>query len=466
MAVLAFVLYRYVISEVGIESFGLWSVVLSIGAFYRLAECGFSEAVVRFLPMAHGVAGGLESKVIIETATTTCALLLVFLLPISYFAFPRILEWSVGVEGLKKCLPLIPYVVISFAISVFGSIWSSALDGFHRTDIRTNIALLGQIVMLGAALVMVPKAGTLGLAAAHLMSSALVAGVAWICVRRELKCVQVFPFGWSYPAVKKLLSYGLGVQTSSLLMLLFDPLARVFASRFGDLSAVAYFDIANQVVTRVRALIVSANQTVVPEIASAVRSAGSALNLFYERNWRVVVFVSLIVYGFLYVISGLVSYIFLGSVVADFLFFYELIVLAWLLNTLNIPAHFFNLGLGKVRPNVYSSLIVSFLNLSLGWVLGAALGALGVVIAYAIALVLGSVYLVLEIGVRLGVSHVKIIRASFSVPGVLLPLVMALSHVFWREFDSQAPVWTIPLFLLFAFVGWRTSGRSVFSSSS
>ena len=80
--------------------------------------------------------------------------------------------------------------------------------------------------------------------------------------------------------------------------MLLDPLAKVLLSRFGGLSAVAYFEMANRMVSQARSLIASANQVLVPyysKVAETTRgriqmsTSGTSKQRCFSALWSSVV---------------------------------------------------------------------------------------------------------------------------------------------------------------------------------
>jgi O-antigen/teichoic acid export membrane protein len=70
--------------------------------------------------------------------------------------------------------------------------------------------------------------------------------------------------------------------------------------------------------------------------------------------------------------------------------FSMILTVAWFLNTLMSPAYFANLGTGELRWNTGGHVAIGVLNFLLGVSLGLLYGGIGVVLAWALALLIGS----------------------------------------------------------------------------
>src|SRR5690606_15123104 len=140
--------------------------------------------------------------------------------------------------------------------------------------------------------------------------------------------------------------------------------------RFGGAAAVGYFEMANQVVLKVRALIVTANQAIVPRIAQVVEISPEKLNELYRQNVRIIIFFTLPVFGLLYAWAGLFSWLLVGHVNHQLMFLLQLNIVAWSFNLIGAPAYFANMGTGQVGWNTLTHFLMGFLNAGLGWLLG------------------------------------------------------------------------------------------------
>jgi len=83
-----FVLFRYLLIEIGSEQVGIWSLILATASATRISEMGFSASAVKFT--AKYIARG-EIKKASEIIQTTVLTIGVFLAVILLLAYPLIL---------------------------------------------------------------------------------------------------------------------------------------------------------------------------------------------------------------------------------------------------------------------------------------------------------------------------------------------------------------------------------------
>lgn len=92
----------------------------------------------------------------------------------------------------------------------------------------------------------------------------------------------------------------------------------------------------------------------------------------------------------------MVSQLWIGEYNPFFMTVGYLMLLAMFINTLTGPAYFSNLGTGNVYSNSVAQLIIGMCNLVLGLLFGGYGAGVGVVVVYAVALTVGSLYLMIK----------------------------------------------------------------------
>ena len=262
---------------------------------------------------------------------------------------------------------------MSLWLTIVGAVFQGGLDGCQRMDLRAGLVVTGQALLLALAIWLVPRCGLVGLAWAQIGQGLFLAGAGRWLLRRALPALPRLPRKWSRPVLRDMLGYGANVQAATVFMLLLDPVAKALMARFGGPAAAGFFEMANQVLLKVRALIVSANQAIVPHVAALAEAEPARLTRLYRDNMRLLVFVTLPVFALLIAWAGGLSWLLVGAYQPEFVFLITLLAVAWSANIFAGPAHFTNLGTGHVGWNTLSHVLMGALNAGLGWLLGAQL---------------------------------------------------------------------------------------------
>lgn len=391
--VLLFALYRYVNGTLGVEQLGVWAVVLATASVSRLADLGLGGSVTRFVARDRARGDGPRAVQAVDTTFLTLLVTVGAVLPLLYPALAAALPWFLQGRALADGLAVLPYALVSLWLTLLASVLQGGLDGCERMDLRAASVVLGQVLMLALAMAWVPSHGLAGLALAQIAQAAATLLASRVLLRRALPGLPWWPRRWARPVLREMLGYAANLQLAAIAMLFFDAATKALMARFGGASAAGYFEMANQLVQKLRAVIVTANQAVVPHMARLAETDPSHLRQVYRANLRLLAFFALPAFALLLAWAGGFSWLLIGRVEAPFVSLLWAVGLAWLLNVFCGPAYFSNLGTGHVGRNTISHVGMGVLNVALGWMLGARYGAAGVAAGYVAALAAGSVYL-------------------------------------------------------------------------
>jgi O-antigen/teichoic acid export membrane protein len=383
------ILYRYLLDTIGVEKFGIWAVVLATASAARVSELGMAGSVTKFVASFFAQDNDLAIAEIIQTAAISLGLAFGLILIISYPILFWLLPYVLPEQGLELGRIILPYGLISLWMTSLASIWMSGLDGVLRSDIRAGIMIFGSFAFLIISLFSVRHYGLLGLAIAQVVQGIILVLLGWLGLKRTILSLPLFPLQWKMARFKEMFCYGVNFQVNSIVKLLFEPITKILLGHFGDLSAAGYFEMAQRVVMKVRALIVESNRVIVPVFAGLDASNGDVGKL-YVNNIRFLLFLITPVFASLLAFSSVISEIWIGSLQTQFVAMLTSLTLAWYLNSITTPAYFVYLGQGKLRWVTFAHIFIGVTNLIFGYIFGNFWGWQGVILGFTCALVFGS----------------------------------------------------------------------------
>lgn len=249
------VIYRHVLDVLGIEAVGLWSVVLATASSARISEFGLGASVTRFVAARRAQGDFVAARECLQTGALTVGALLAGVLVAVYPVFEWALPFVLPSTAIHDGLALLPYALASVWFNALAGVWQGGLEGCLRSDLRAGLVIGSSFVFMAVVFVATPSMGLLGLAAAQVAEAVLLACLGWFVVRRVLGDAPWLPFEWNRTRLAEMLRYGVNVQILGIVMLLFEPIAKVWFVRYGGLPAAGYFELAEQLVTRIRAVI-------------------------------------------------------------------------------------------------------------------------------------------------------------------------------------------------------------------
>jgi O-antigen/teichoic acid export membrane protein len=408
-AVLMFFLYRYLLKQLGSEQLGIWAIVLASTSVGRLTDMGFSGAVLKFVANSLAIDDTEKAARLIQTAAISIAGALVTLMLVALPGLDLALQWSLPVTALPAAREILPFAIASLLFSMVSGIFQSSIDACHHMSVRNILLIAGNLLYIAATLLLVPSYGLKGVALAQAVQSGMLLVGSWFLLRHYLPALPILPCRWSKGDFKEMVSYATNFQVGLLAGMFFDPVTKFFLAKYGDLSLTAYFDMANQLLQKARAVIVSAQQALVPEIAGTKPEEAHSLTEFYQKTYAVSFVLILPYYISIAICLPLMSRLWIGHIEDSFVLFGTLMCIGWFSSNLSAVAYFFNIGTGELIWNTVDHLLAALINVILGAILGMVYGGIGVVIATMFALLIPNFMLIFVVQKRLRLAPFDII---------------------------------------------------------
>ena len=385
------ILYRFLYRTVGLDQLGVWSLVMAWTSINNVASFGLGGGTTYFIPkhLARGERAYVTD--LVQTAALTTAGAIGAGLVLFYPLVRLVLGAVIPDEGLfALALSILPHAFASVWLGATAGVVYASLDGFQRVDLRNAVLVLGAVVFLGAALVLVPRHGLVGLAEAQLLQAAVVLVASWALVRHLMPELPWLPWRWSREAFREMIGYSVRFQALTFSQMLFEPVTKSLLAVFGGVSATGLFEMANRLVVQLRAFVVAAYSALIPTLTDIGETRPELLRGIYETSCRYMAALLALSLPLLVAFAPLVSRLWLGEYEPAFILFMILLAVGWFANLAITPAYVSYLGAGDLRWVLRSHVVIAVLNVALGAVLGAMLGGAGVVLGFVVALVAGS----------------------------------------------------------------------------
>jgi O-antigen/teichoic acid export membrane protein len=241
------------------------------------------------------------------------------------------------------------------------------------------------MVQLTVAYFLIQHDGVLGLAYAQIAQSLVILFGSGLLLKRRLPILNIIPRQWSRTLFKEMFRYSASLQAMSICEMIVDPITKVLITQFGGLAMTGYYDLASRMGYQIRALVVIANEVLVPVVATLAETNRDAIRRVYSDAYSLNLFISVPLFSLAVVSMPLISRIWLGSYEATFVEFSSIIAFGWFFNAVSTPAIVVQIGIARLRWVVLASVTVTVLNLLLGTSLGFFYGGGYVIWAWAIS---------------------------------------------------------------------------------
>lgn len=443
VGIVLFILYKFLLNKLGAELFGVWSLVLSATTFANIANLGFSGSVVKYV--AQSLAKNDVEKVIniIETSAISISVSVGIVFLISYPVAKWLLRIIIPNSHILEALDILPYAMLSLWISVIAGVFQAGLDGHQRIDISSAITILRMVSYLILCLILVPVWGLMGLAYAHVIQACMLTILSWGMLKRQIPTLPLIPYRWSNKLFREMMGYGLNIQMITISQMLYDPITKVLLVKFGGLDLAGYYEMANRMVTQLRGMIVAAVQVLVPTIADLKENDPDSIHKVYKDAYGLVLFIALPYFSAIIAMIPVISRMWIGYYESSFVAFSILLSFGWFINTLVTPAYFTDLGIGKLTWNTRGHLIMAISNVMLGLVLGYIFGGRGVVIAWVLSLVAGSITILLSFHRRNNIQFSDMFPKNYLFVGLSSLAGFSVSLLAYRNLSNNLSLMSI-----------------------
>ena len=353
-----------------------------------MSNLGMTGAIVKYIADYDAVNDRTGISLALQTAVISVAASCLVFVALLYPIAKRYFRFSLQGSACLEALSILPLALGSFWVSLVTSIYQGALYGCQLIVHRNSILVADSVSYLALALLLAPHYGLMGLACARLAQNFLTLVVSIVVLRKRVHTVPLIPRSWSKALFKRMFVYATNFQIIALLVMLADPVTKGFLSKYGNVSMVAYYEMANKLVQTFRSFMVNANQTLVPVFANISQLDPKKILQTYLTSYRYIFYLAVPGFSLLAVSAPLVSKIWIGHFESVFIWSTTLLACGWMINTLSVPAYYADMGTGRMKYNVISHLVMTSANLLLILTTGRYSEGLGVVLGWSISVAL------------------------------------------------------------------------------
>lgn len=305
----------YVLTVLGPERFGVWSLFLAFNGYLLAFDLGVGNTMIRFLA-ALRPAGGRH--VLRRTLGRGLGA-----------AFALGLLWAVAVQVAK------PWIVTAFhvppgmipevmdALTIFGvgilllfpvQAMTASLYGFERVDLSNLCTFLGVVAHVAVLCASLAFGGGLrGVAWAGLAGHVVAGSLAAAFLARELARAPGHGDAPG-PTWREMLHFGAALQVLWILIMLQIQSGRFMVGLLGDLAKVTEYELAFRVAVAIAGLPILIRDPVIPAVTRTLESEGrAAVTPLYESTSRWLYFNSALALGLLWLLADDITAMWLGA---------------------------------------------------------------------------------------------------------------------------------------------------------
>ncbi|MCA6069128.1 oligosaccharide flippase family protein [Chryseobacterium sp. RG1] len=448
VGVIYYFLYKFLLQELGVKRLGVWSVVMSASSVANLADLGIATSMVRFVALYDHQK---NLKRIPHLIFTGVVLNLLIFIPVCLIIWPSayyILGNIIEKDYIYLARQLLPFSLLCVLINSLSGVYGSLLDGFRKNYLRNFIFTFSSVVFFLLSFWSVKKYGLIGVVWSQVIQS-LISLILCILISVRLFKFNPLKWRWSSYIFKEIFSYGIKFQLTSITGILNEPVTKMLLAKFGGLAFAGYYEMANKLVMQIRGVIVSANQSLIPLLVKeSVESKNKNYFSVLSISFAAVFIIALISLSSINIISSFISVIWIGKEQYIFINILLFLSVCMFINLLSAPTYFSLISTSKLGPVIRSQLLMAFINIVLGFVLGYSYHGYGIVLTWMIVVIVGSVYLLNSVGFKNTFSFIQ----KYQTAVLSLLVINILAVVFSRLYNDLAFIIFIINLCVFIFI--------------
>ncbi len=395
---LPIIVLPFMLGRLGDVAFGLWALLATFITYTQLADFGMGLGLTKYV--AAYAARAEWDDVLRATNTvfffyTAVALVLALLLAALGPVLVGLIPNGSAVAG-QALLSMVALAFVTFAINLTFGAFGSVLQGLQRLDV-TNLVSFMASIGLYAGIVVVLALGY-GLMGILVLSTVLAIATAAVQVWMVYRIVpgyrlQITAFDRSY--LHRILGYSLNVQGGTLAALLFDPATKLILTRYLGVASVTQYEVGTRITTQLRNLFAVALLPLFPGVSHMDAGEGRArVEAVYRRSARYVVIFGLPAYLLLIIVAPWLLNAWLGAGYAPASMVMRLMTMGWFVSLVAMPPYLILQALGHARLCMAAHVVQGVVNVALALVLVQPWGFGGVTLAAFMALLIGSVLVI------------------------------------------------------------------------
>lgn len=435
VALLTFVCMPIFMKKLGIEAYGIFSVVTIIGNLNFFSTFGLSNVLLIYLSSQGKCEESRKdiivvSMLMLSSAIIVSTILLLFREPIINHIIP-----SVTGTVLDETKILYTSLVLANIFLMLGQVFVSIIDSCQKIYITNMLQFVYNLIYWAGLILTVSLGYGLRYIGIPLFSAALI----WFClVAWKAKGIwgnftittKLLPD--IKRLVKKHLSYGMKVFTSGLLGFMVEPLSKILLSVFFGLTPAAYYDIALKIKNHLISIFNKLLYPLFPYIAGTEK--GKRLNyIICDSSNKLLLAVLYISSICVFVFPVIVKY-WLGSEYNTTVLSYITVISVsyMLLSPTIIPVYYYLQAKNHPDKNVYIHLLNVIFNLLTYFSLYKYMGADAILVsnfmAYFSSYLLGIFYMRVYVGFR-PLLHIRFYVQTATWMAVTVAVCMAAKYI-------------------------------------
>lgn len=246
-----FVTVPIVIGHLGLDGYGIWSIIMTIAAYMRFGSVGIKSAFQKYVAEATGNGDYERANKLLSTGTAVMlGLSIIGLVPMAIFA--RTLAGASGVppQFLDSTAGAISLLAVIMVLSNGAAVFEGIVMGAHRIDLTRKFGTTFTLLEAVALVIFLHLGyGLVAMSAIMAVSEIGYLLCCFIASKHVLPAIQIRAKYVTTKVVRQLVSFAGSYQLVNILEILYAAILPVAVLKFFGVNASGVFAVAGRLVT-------------------------------------------------------------------------------------------------------------------------------------------------------------------------------------------------------------------------
>lgn len=311
-----FLLVPVVIYHLGLDGYGIWSVIMVTAGYMRFGRYGLKAAFQKYVAEATGTGDYQTPSKLLSTGSICMLLLSVAgLIPTAILSKSLAAISGIPLEFQSAAAHSIVLLAIIFAASNFGAAYEAIMMGGHRIDLTGKFCMISMpteaIVII---LLLHFGYGIFAMAVIMAISESFYVLFCYIVARRIMPKVSVSTKYFTFSVFPELIRFAGSYQLVNMLEVLYSMLVPLTILKYFGAEVAGIYAIVTRLVS---AALMAQDASILPMLSagSTILASGSSerASLFFKKSFKVATAITLGPLAFLAAFGTLIVFAWTGQ---------------------------------------------------------------------------------------------------------------------------------------------------------
>lgn len=403
-ALYVIVLVPLIVSHLGLDQFGIWSLMIALTGYLSMADLGLGTSFVKYVAEYFSLRDYGRVNGVLYLGLLFYGAVSLSMLAVGYAAFPLVFHLlHIPTEQFALARTTFLLSLAGFGFASLSAVFGSILTGLQRNDVYNLVqAVMFALKLAVASWTLEKEYGLTGLMIGDTLVTIIMMAVMALAARRTFRPLSLRSKIHDRSMLRMLFGFGAKIQVARLADMVQTQFDKFLLTRFVGLPFVSLYDFGSRPLTRMRMLPLTALASMLPAVSALDAEDNAArIRAATVRSTRYLFVGTLPLFAFVACFANELMTVWLGNGFDRSALTLQMLAVPFFLNVAAAPLSYVSQGKGEPQFAMYTNLAQIILNVFLSTLLVLRFGYYGAVAGTGIAITLANLVFIGWYGKRI-----------------------------------------------------------------